>query len=139
MWDSAQGDSPGSAHEEGVTNEKNASGKWGRLRPWKNSITLSEAQAGGGRPESVAVRVNAGTVEVVEAHCHPWAAGTPLYQENGNWVLAEAGPSIKDAAAWMGYDQMKIKATFYTFTPEGIFRINESGSQWIAPIEYLGR
>jgi hypothetical protein len=140
MWKSAQGDSPGAAHEEGVTYERRSGSRmFGRPRPWRNSITLDEARAGGGKPESQAVRVHAGTAEVVEAHCHPWREGTPLYRENGSWVHAASGPSIMDAASWMGYDSMHIKATSYIFTPEGIYRINDVGTRWIAPIDYLRR
>jgi hypothetical protein len=130
----------GAAHEEGVTFEsKSSDGPWGRPRPWKASITLDEAQAGGGKPEATAVRASPGVVRVTEAHGHPWAEGTPLYRENGKWVYAATGPSITDTAVWIGYDSMHVDATLYTFTPEGIYRTNASGTLWIAPIQYLGK
>jgi hypothetical protein len=46
---------------------------------------------------------------------------------------------MNDALVQIGYQNLHIKSTSYIFSPEGVFRINEAGTRWIAPIEYLRR
>lgn len=126
----------GGMHEEGVTQERLSGGGYGKTQYWRESITLDEARATHTEPTSQGPYLKRGPV-YAEGHAHPWAAGTKFWKENGQWNVAQSGPSGADVAVHIGNLARGVNVTDYILTPEGIFRMSGSSVQWIAPIDYL--
>jgi len=76
----------------------------------------------------------------VQVHTHPWPEGTPIDVQGVGLQHMASGPSDGDTLGnFLVNQRLNTTVIDYTVTPEGVYRTFNGQSQYISPLEYLGR
>ena len=144
LWQDSRPGTP-YAHEEGETfngRRTRGAGQYGRPVRWQPGGTLDEAGGSGELPHTTAFRLDdtPGVNVFVQVHSHAWPEGTPIYVQGVGLQHMASGPSDGDALGnFLVNQRLNTAVIDYTVTPEGIYRTFNGQSQYIAPLQYLGR